>query len=296
MWLLGEIRALLEESIQTTYPKEEAKFLALDLLGEVLGKSRTQILMLDPREEIRDKEEEKILGYLKQLLAGEPFQYIVGRSQFGDLCLKVGEGVLIPRPETEELVAMIAQEWRGKESCSFLDIGTGSGCIPLYLMHTIKRARGYALEKSSKAIEIASYNFDTLLSSERKKCLKLIKGDMTQAEGWLGELEELDLIVSNPPYVDPKEYKSMATYVRDKEPHMALFSPEEDPLYFYREIASLCHLLPTHKGAMLYLEINSALGLETKEVFEKDKLFTDVILLKDLSGRNRFIKATIVKK
>lgn len=293
MMQLGQAKAYIHQSIQALYPGEEARFMALDLLGGLFSCSRSAILMRDPSEELSSDIEVAIQESVERLLSGEPIQYILGEAPFGDLTLEVGAGVLIPRPETEELGAMIVREWQSKEHLSFLDLGTGSGCIALYLASHLHLTQGFALEKSPEAAAIAQRNFARYTDINGLNNPMLLLGDMTQPKEWIASLSSLDIIVSNPPYVQPSEAKDMALHVLGREPAMALFAPEDDSLFFYRTIAELTAMLPTNKGARLYLEINALLGEETRDLLASYRHLRAVELLHDMSGRHRFVVATI---
>ncbi len=295
MSFIQEERKIISERIEKLYSPQESKFLALDILGEVLNKSRSEVLALDPLESLTLIQLEKVEQILQRLLQGEPIQYILKKSLFGDLTLEVGKGVLIPRPETEELVFEIIKDNKHKKDLCFLDLGTGTGCIALSLLKNLENSKGFAIEKSVEAIKYAKKNTEKYLSNSLNNSLEIIEGDLCCPEKWKHSLSPLDIIVSNPPYVDLQEMDTIAPHVKDQEPYMALFAPDRDVLFFYKAIKDLCYILPIKENALLYLEINSRFGAETKLLFEEDPIFKEVLLIQDLSGKDRFIKASIVK-
>jgi release factor glutamine methyltransferase len=197
--------------------------------------------------------------------------------------LYVNEQVLIPRPETEELVEWIAQTNKGKAHLRVLDIGTGSGCIPLALYQQLQQPEIHAIDISSGALEVARQNAAT-----QQATIHFHQADILDNANW-HVLPVFDCIVSNPPYITLSEKQEMQENVLAHEPHLALFVPDEDPLRFYRAIASfaLQHLAP---GGQLYFEINEAWGKETAELLT-GKGFTNIELKQDLQGKDRMLKA-----
>ena len=282
-----------EISTSLEVPHREAYFLALDLLSGVLGLSRSSCIVQASDYTLGKEDCDRIESYFSRLLAHEPLQYILGETFFGDLQLSVSKGVLIPRPETEELCTKIEQDFRGKSGLFFLDIGAGSGAISLYLAKHLPQSRGYALEKSKAAHDILLQNLSCYGSKIGSSSVEAIVADLFSMESYVDLLPPLDIVVSNPPYVLQSEREEMALHVLDFEPEEALFAPLEDPLYYYRGILALCEKLAFWKGACLYLEINAKLSQETLALFNTHTLFSKVDLMKDLSQKERFIKASI---
>lgn len=296
MFTIEQARAYIHASIAHLYASDECRFLALDLLGDILSLSRSQLLLAHPQRCLSLEEEQIMLSSVERLQQGEPIQYILGWVEFADLHLSVGKGVLIPRPETEELVARILRDLEGKSAPTYMDIGTGSGCIALALAHGLPQSIGYAVEKSPDAYRIAQGNREKLYQAGLIAPLHLIEGDLFAPEEWIGQVRhEIGIVVSNPPYIQPHEASDMARHVLESEPAMALFAPKNDPLHFYEGIAQLCHRLPLAPNARIYLEINALLGEETRTLFAADSLFKEVELIQDLSGRDRFVCAQIVR-
>lgn len=224
-----------------------------------------------------------------ELLSGKPIQYILEAAFFGHLTLKVNPSTLIPRPETEELCVLICEYYQNQQigtskELHGIDIGTGSGCIPVYLLDKHPNWTFTAMDISEDALDIAAENAIHVGVNER---LSLQVCDFLS----LSSLpENLQLIVSNPPYITQSEKNAMHNNVLDHEPHVALFTPEADPLIFYRHIANLTKKSPRNPAEPLHiwLEINQYLGTETLDLFQ----FCDSAeLLSDLSGNPRFIHA-----
>jgi release factor glutamine methyltransferase len=224
-----------------------------------------------------------------ELLSGKPIQYILEAAFFGHLTLKVNPSTLIPRPETEELCVLICEYYQNQQigtskELNGIDIGTGSGCIPIYLLDKHPNWTFTAMDISEDALDIAAENAIHVGVNER---LSLQVCDFLS----LSSLpENLQLIISNPPYITQSEKNAMHNNVLDHEPHVALFTPEADPLIFYRHIANLTKKSPRNPAEPLHiwLEINQYLGTETLDLFQ----FCDSAeLLSDLSGNPRFIHA-----
>ena len=221
---------------------------------------------------------------LQKLRAGLPYQQILGKAEFFGETFFVNANVLIPRPETEELVEIAIkkiQEIRAKNQdlnldLKILDIGTGSGIIPVTLKKHFPEAKVFALDISEKAIEVAKRNAENL-----KADIEFLQHDYLN-ENLVGLF---DVIISNPPYIGKNEISEIENSVKNFEPNIALFSPTDDALEFYIKIAKDCenHL---KKGGLLFLEINQKLGDETLELFQN---LSHAELLQDLSGNDRFI-------
>ncbi len=225
----------------------------------------------------------RIMEMAGRVAKGEPVQYVTGTAPFEGHSFKVEPGVLIPRPETAEMVDMIVKEWGGRCDLSVLDCGTGSGCIAISLARALPFAAVTAIDISSDALRVAEENARALkvnVNIERQDILALTAGD--------GEGELYDIIVSNPPYVLDSEKHDMEANVLDYEPHLALFVPDDDPLRFYRPIARYARWA-LRKGGKLYFEINP-LCVDQMKALLKD--FDDVVVTRDSQGRERFIQAT----
>lgn len=290
MHTVGSIQAEALLRLSSLYPREEARSLVRILLEEILSISRTQLLMASDSP-LDEGQERQFWGAVERLLHHEPIQYILGHAPFGTLDLFVAPGVLIPRPETEELCATIVERHRGQKGLRILDLGTGSGCIALYLAQMLPQAEVFALEKSDQAAAIAQRNFDR--SGLGFSTPQLLRGDMLEVGSWASSLPPLDIIVSNPPYIQPTEAVTMEPHVLEHEPHLALFAPESDPLLFYRVIYQLAARLPMQPSAHIYLELNALLAEDTLTVFTEAPHIYSATLLPDLSGKSRFLTATL---
>ncbi len=284
----------LRQSLSAVHETGEAEAMAA-LVVEYVGKKKINQLK---QEELQEEEVMQIGQILQQLLSHRPLQYVLNEAWFYGLKFEVNESVLIPRPETEELVDWIVKEIRGKKYeartaapayfvprtsyLSILDIGTGSGCIPIALKKNLPDAEVSAVDVCSEALHTATTN---AVDNEAEINFQLL--DFLDESKW-NELGKYDIIVSNPPYIKTTEANSMSKHVLDFEPHKALFVPDEDALVFYRKIADFAtqHLQPN--GAV-YVEINQQLGKETVDLFQQ-KGFT-VELRKDMSGNERMMKA-----
>lgn len=218
----------------------------------------------------------------ERLLKNEPVQYILGQADFYGLKFKVSPAVLIPRPETEELVYWILEN-EGIENPSILDIGTGSGCIPITLKRKIPQAVISAIDVSPTALEIAKVN-----AALNEVPIAFLLKDMLQEKQW-STLPSYDIIVSNPPYIPKKEKHLMPKQVLDYEPALALFVENDHPLIFYKKIGqfALKHL---NKDGQLYYECNE-FNAKAVAVLLQNMGFSKVELAKDMEGKERMIRA-----
>lgn len=218
---------------------------------------------------------------IKDLRNGKPIQYIIGNVEFCDAVLSVSPDVLIPRPETAELVYLIADNEKERSPQHILDLCTGSGCIAIALAKAFPSAMVFAFDISAEAMAVAQKNAECNHAN-----VSFLIADILREENPAGE--SYDIIVSNPPYVRDMEKTMMNRNVLDYEPHLALFVPDDDPLIFYRHIAEFAtkHL---KTGGKLYLEINEALGNETAALLEKQGY--RCIVHKDSFGKDRMIEA-----
>ena len=281
--LLKEIKNIFHLELDELYPKEEVDSFFYILIEHYLSLERF-VLALQPELSITKEEEQPLFEALGQLKLEKPIQYILGATQFMDLEFKVNENVLIPRPETEELVRWIVDDLEiiGDKEINILDIGTGSGCIGISLAKYLKNARVDALDISKNALEVAREN-----ASLNKVDVGFIKADILKLE----YLEDkYHIIVSNPPYVRMLEKEQMKSNVIENEPELALFVEDKDPLVFYRKISEFAKS-NLKKGGCLYFEINQYLGEETKALLEND--FYDVELHKDMFGNDRMLKGKL---
>lgn len=277
---LQEIKKIFHKELSGIFPKEEIDSFFYLSIEHYLGLERF-ILALQPGLVIDKQEEDLLFEALNRLKQQEPIQYILGETQFADLRFMVDESVLIPRPETEELVRWIQHDYQQPESPpSILDIGTGSGCIAVSLAKYIQGSHVYATDISQEALEIASKN-----AAINGVKVEFLHSDITTTKT-LGR--RFDVIVSNPPYVRSLEKEEMSDNVVKYEPDLALFVPDKDPLMFYRHIARFANenLIP---GGAVYLELNQYLAGKTATLFE-DENFSEIELRKDLYGNDRLLR------
>jgi protein-(glutamine-N5) methyltransferase, release factor-specific len=270
----------IKKELESIYSSRESESIAYILLEELLNYSRTQI-QLNKTEAIQDEQFEKIKEYIADLKENKPIQYVLGEADFYELKFKVNQHTLIPRPETEELVHAIINENKDA-NLHVLDIGTGSGCIPICLAKHLLNADVKSIDISPGAIKTAKEN--AKLNSVQ---VRFEERDILNWEAY--EWEQLDIIVSNPPYVTNAEKEKMEKNVLDFEPHTALFVSDHDPLIFYRRIAELAQEY-LKEGGKLYFEINESLGKEMSELMEQ-KGFYNIQVRKDINGKDRMMSA-----
>lgn len=221
----------------------------------------------------------RINAAVGRILQGEPVQYVVGSALFHGLRIKVGPGVLIPRPETSGLVDIITDEWGNVKDLNVLDVCTGSGAIALALAKALPFCSVVGLEISSEALKYARENAENLH-------VKNVKFQQTDVLKEPFPAEKFDIVVSNPPYVTNSEKKEMDKTVLEYEPSLALFVPDDDALLFYRRIATEAFRC-LKEGGGVYFEINPAKATEVKKILV-DNGFSDVAILKDYRGRDRY--------
>jgi release factor glutamine methyltransferase len=268
--------------LEKLYGKTEAQSLSFLLMEYLFNLTRTEILsgkLLSPDQKIIQLNE-----FTVRLNRSEPLQYIIGQTEFYGYHFNVSPSVLIPRPETEELVDLIIKENKNIRPLSILDIGTGSGCIAITLKKTIPEATVYALDVSIKALEVAKQN-----AQQNKTEINFIESDILSSQT---PIPQTNLIVSNPPYVMHSEKELMKENVLAHEPSLALFVEDHDPLLFYRTISEKAkkNLLPKGK---LYFEINEQFGNETAMLLEKAD-FKNIKILKDLSEKDRMVRGELI--
>ena len=263
------------------YPDAEASALAKMLLVEVLHFSTLE-LFGGKDKEVFKKDLDVLYEISRRLQNQEPIQYIIGKETFCGMPFVVNRHVLIPRPETQDLVEWIAEEDQQTNPCRLLDMGTGSGCIAISLAKKLPHAQVEAWDISREALQVAHQN---ALSNQVK--VDFHWQDILSASPGMAEW---NVIVSNPPYITNKEKAEMESNVLDWEPHTALFVPDHDPLLFYRKIAQLGMSMLVNGGA-LYFEINRAYGAEIIAMLQALG-YKDIIIRKDRFNNERMIKAT----
>lgn len=276
---MNRITTYIRQSLQDIYPPEEVRALSMLICCDMLGVDALDIYMGKDiiLSACKQRELENIIFRLQK---NEPIQYIRGYAEFCGRNFRVVPGVLIPRPETAELVDLIVKE--NPDARHLLDIGTGSGCIAISLSKSLPGARVDAWDISEEALAIARKNNEELDAQ-----VTFWRQDVFSADGMQGG--SYDIIVSNPPYVTETEKKEMEANVLDWEPELALFVPDEDPLRFYRRIAELGREL-LHPDGKLYFEINQAYGQDMIRMIEMNQ-YRDVRVIKDIFGKDRILTA-----
>ncbi|WP_207513267.1 N5-glutamine methyltransferase family protein [Longitalea luteola] len=324
---LHEAQQQLQTSLYALYDNREAANIADWVMESVTGLRKIDRIMYK-QSPLTAEQITRLQQYTSELLAHKPVQYVLHEAWFCGMSFYVDENVLIPRPETEELVEWVFSEARsmkyearntgpgtgdlqstyGKAPADksgdqknenppyfppptsdlrILDIGTGSGCIPIALKKKLPQAEIYSCDVSAAALSVAARN-----ATAHGTAVHFLHADFLDTATW-PSLPAVDLIVSNPPYIPQSDQSSMVQHVLAYEPHLALFVPNDDPLLFYEAIArfALLHLLP---GGALIAEIHEDLGESTKKLFESKGFAAEV--KKDLQGKDRMIKANVLMK
>ena len=276
-----EFKRYFKSELSELYTEAESAQLYSVFLYEKTGFDRFQQRRF-AHQELLISDEEELKEIIEELKIGKPYQQILGHTEFYGKKFFVDENVLIPRPETEELVELAKIEIQNLKSkiqnLKLLDIGTGSGIIPITLKKHFPNAEISAIDISEKALEIAQKNADF-----HKKEINFIQADFLNTE----LTEKYDIIISNPPYIGIEENIEIEDSVKGFEPNIALFSPTSDALIFYKKIAKDGEKYLNENG-MIFLEINQKLGKETLELFSN---YSESRLIKDLSGNDRFVFA-----
>ncbi len=287
--MIGTIHRWRSEAIHTLkriHPDGEARAIVMRLLEHCLGLRETDLILLDKDRALSSLDEMRLSAYLCRLETGEPLQYVLGATSFYGCDIAVAPGVLIPRPETEELVDIIVRTHRHSTNMSILDLCTGSGCIPIALARTLDSTTHLrAIELSPEAIAIAQSNVDRLghstqITIQGVDIFTLTAEDLP---------ERYNIIVSNPPYIHPDESKLMHASVLEHEPEMALFAPSSNPLAFYEAIARLALEVAKPEG-QIYVELNPHYASETLVAMGRilSRRLERSELIVDMSGKERF--------
>jgi len=283
---LNEARTVLTKELKNVYETDELRNIIELVVEHITNMSRA--------EQVKNKipyltctQLEDLDAITERLKKNEPVQYVLGEAWFAGMKFKVNKNVLIPRPETEELVDWIVKESQKSKvkSQNIIDIGTGSGCIPITLKHQLPEANVSAIDVCSEALFTATENAIKLNTEVDFTLL-----DFLDEEKW-NELHQYDIIVSNPPYVKQSEINTIHERVKEFEPHLALFVPDNDPILFYKKLSdfSMKHL---NAGGKLFVEINEALGEAVSNLF-RSAGFLNVDLKKDMQGKDRMVMASV---
>jgi release factor glutamine methyltransferase len=283
MFTIKELRDSMIDAITGIYPERECENIIQLLLSYVAGIDRREIAF-EPGRIIGEELITRLFEKLEEVKNHKPVQYVTCRAYFYGMELAVNQSVLIPRPETEELVKWIADEQNGIPCPRVLDIGTGSGCIIIALGKLLLIPELSGIDNSGEALGIAYHNAES-----QYVIVNYIACNILAEKEWY-KLGTYDIIVSNPPYVRLCEKKSMQPNVLDYEPHAALFVPDADPLLFYRAIAKFAkkHLFD---GGKLYFEINENLGSEVVRLLEAFG-FDEIVVKKDMQGKDRMVRCS----
>ncbi len=275
-----EGRSLFRKELKPLFEVKEIDFYFKTILKSFFKIDPTAFA-LDPHRDFNKSQEDQLGKVLEHFLSEKPLQYIIGKSYFRDLMLEVNKSVLIPRPETEELVSWVLEDHNElSQNQTVLDCGTGSGCIAIALAKEQTKFEVFAVDVDPTVLEVGIQN-----AFENNAQVKFIKQDILN-------LESLDLkvniIVSNPPYITPSEQIEMKPNVLKHEPHLALFVPEEDPLIYYRSILEygMSHLV---KKGLIYFEINPRFLTEMKNLILSYEMYT-VEERKDIFDKMRMLK------
>ena len=273
-----EIFRALTEAGAELYGEAEARQIA-EMVLESRGVSRN-MLLVEPNEELQFPDLDSVINDIR---AWRPVQYIIGTAEFAGMDFEVSDAVLIPRPETEELVDWIASEVG--DSASILDVGTGSGCIAIALSRAVSGSSVWALDISAEALAVARRN-----GAKYARDVRFVEGDALSDFSALFA-EKFDIVVSNPPYIPDSDSRLMRRNVIDYEPHTALFVPDNDPLLFYRSIARTALRMLKAEGK-LYFEIYESLADEMQRMLH-DEGYEEIVVREDFRGKPRMICAKV---
>ncbi len=259
--------------------RDEIQSIAFLLMEKLYSIDRTDMLA---GREIGEIQESEIGRLLQRINSQEPIQYILEETHFYGRDFFVSPSVLIPRPETEQLIQLVIKEFSDKEDVSLLDVGTGSGCIAITLAKELPKAQVFALDISTDALAVAKRNANQLGATVLFDQLDALRDKLPHTK--------LSAIVSNPPYVRLSEKERMHVNVLAHEPHLALFVPDNDALIFYKAIAEQAkHVLK--KEGKIFVEINEQLGVGVSQVFQATG-FANTEIIKDLFGKDRIVTGT----
>jgi len=277
---LTEAKIYIQKELINYYPKNELLSFTKIIFENVFHMSSVDVIM-NENLILSDKEINKLQNIIKRLRNFEPIQYIIGYTEFYNLKFKLTTDVLIPRPETEELVDLIISENNNKKSLQILDIGTGSGCIAVSLAKNLFNADIIAMDISEVALNTAKSN-----ASTNKAKVSFIQQDILDFKS-INNIGKFDIIASNPPYVLNSEKEYMEKNVLNFEPKLALFVEDDNPILFYKAIAKFAKQNLNKKGK-LYFEINNKFGKEIKKFLESLE-FKNINIIKDINKKDRII-------
>ncbi|MBR2647394.1 MAG: peptide chain release factor N(5)-glutamine methyltransferase [Sediminibacterium sp.] len=282
---IAEAKKEIRNATSHLYEQREITAITALLLEKITGFTRLdQTIQKDVL--IEQRKVESLQQAIVKLQQGMPIQYVLGEAWFYGFIFSVSEHTLIPRPETEELVAWVLSDLNNNISqVNLLDVGTGSGCIPITIAKKISTIKTYGVDISTNALAIAKKNAQTIGSDTQ-----FLQLDFLDTSKW-DSLPPVDILISNPPYIAEKEKASMHKNVLDYEPHIALFVPDNDPLIFYKQILLFAET-KLQMNTLIYLELNEALAMQTAALFSSASFETT--LKKDMQGKYRMLK--VIKK
>lgn len=281
---LSDMKRYFQRELSAKYSSSELKLIIKALSFKRLKISDSDFILSD---NVYLSESDLLFFHaaLKRLRLGEPFQYVMGQVLFAGIDLKVSPGVLIPRPETEELVAWVLEDFKGDKDLSVVDLCSGSGCIGLAIEKKLHPKHLTLVEFSDSAIEVLRENCKQLNSQA-----EITKADVLLPFWWKDvDMTQMDVLCSNPPYVLRSDAADMNVNVLDFEPHMALFVDDSDPLVFYKAIASFA-MNKLKENGFLYVEIHEDMGAEVESLFHSMG-FVNTSLRKDFQGKDRILRA-----
>lgn len=280
--ILTEVYRNFIQQLKDVYSAHEAANITSMCFEKIAGITKSDVIK-NPEYILSDNHLQQLQTCLAELLKQKPVQYVLGEAWFCNLKFKVDENVLIPRPETEELVNEVIEFMIQSKVKNVIDIGTGSGCIPVSIKNKIPEVIVTAIDISENAIQLA---YENALYHQTK--IEFIKTDFLDTNNW-SQFEEFDVIISNPPYIPLVEKETMEKNVTSYEPHLALFVPDESPLLFYEAIA---HFSKTHlsENGKIFMEVHENYANEVAAVFNQLKFQATVI--KDIYGKERMVTAT----
>jgi len=277
------LKSYFKNGLLGYYPNTEIESF-FNILGESILQMKRVDLILNENDTVASEAFNAFQTIMEDLITYKPIQYILGETEFYGLKFKVNDVVLIPRPETEELVDWIIKDTHENQPLRILDIGTGSGCIAISLAKNLPNCEMFAVDISSEALELAGSN--ALMNDVE---IELIEMNILNEQNWKEQFQnkKFDVIVSNPPYVRQSEKSLMRENVLNYEPHLALFVEDEDALLFYRQIVEFSKDYLVN-GGLLYFEINEGLGTDATSLLKP--FFMNVEMRQDINGKERMIK------
>lgn len=275
-----DIRNYISGELSGLYTEVETADITKIIISKIFELNSVSFLLKENEIPADRKKAEMIVRYCRMLKKGEPVQYVTGETVFYDCIIKVNPGVLIPRPETEELADLIIKENKGFTG-SIIDIGTGSGCIAVAIAVNLPSSSITGIDISRRALKTAILNAEV-----NNAVISFLEADIFKIDPF--NVPKADIIVSNPPYVRNSEKQFMHHNVLGFEPHRALFVPDNNPLKFYRAILDLA-IFVLNQGGTLWFEINEEMGKPMKDLMESFN-YSGIKIIKDINGKDRFVK------